>query len=146
MLNELRDRIVSYLALHRVCVFSVLVPQGLQAMPVRYHSRGLDVECLLPRWADVAYWVAQDPNVLLVIESSHAAGLRWLEYRGVARPVDAPGWTELLPTWNRATPPDQVYQVFRVIPRRIDLFDESRGWGARETLELERETKKKGGE
>jgi len=31
----------------------------------------------------------------------------------------------------------ELYLVIHVTPQRIDLFDESRGWGARETLELQ---------
>ena len=76
------------------------------------------------------------PHVLLVIEGSHAAGLCWLEYRGVARPVDTPDWDELLPTWGASVPPGDLYLVVRVTPQRIDLFDEGQGWGARETLHL----------
>jgi len=60
--------------------------------------------------------------------------LGWLQ--GIARPVPAPDWAGLLPTWTSATPPDALYLVVRVTPQRIDLFDEGRGWGARETLEL----------
>ncbi|RME85978.1 MAG: hypothetical protein D6775_01355 [Caldilineae bacterium] len=135
MLNELRERMAAYLAMHRVGVLSVAGSEGVQALPVRYRSRGLEVECLVPRWADAAYWLEAAPAALLIIESCHAAGLRWLAYWGAARPVDAPDWAALLPNWRLATPPDHIYRVFRVTPRRIDLFDESKGWGERETLE-----------
>jgi hypothetical protein len=29
-----------------------------------------------------------------------------------------------------------LYYVIRVTPEQIDLFDESQGWGVRETLEI----------
>jgi hypothetical protein len=74
--------------------------------------------------------------VVLVIQGCHAAGLRWLQIQGLARPVAAPDWDELLPRWGSAAPPGDLYLVVHVTPERIDLFDESRGWGARETLKL----------
>jgi hypothetical protein len=143
MLDELRDQIASYLAHHRVCIISTAGAQGAWAMPVRYHSRGLEVDCLVPRWADVAYHLEQDPRacpehsrrVMLVIPAANGNGLRWLQYQGTARPVAAPDWAELLPGWMSTAPPDELYLVIRMTPQRIDLFDESRGWGVRETLE-----------
>jgi len=136
MLDELRERMAAYLAHHRVCVLSTVSAQGSWAMPVQYRGRGLEVECLIPRWADVAYYLEQNPHVLLVIQGCYVAGLHWLQYRGVARPVAAPDWEVWLPQWASAIPPDELYLVIRVTPKRITLFDESRGWGARETLDL----------
>ncbi|MBI4671315.1 MAG: hypothetical protein HY741_06560 [Chloroflexi bacterium] len=136
MLDKLRDQIASYLMLHDVCIVSAVSAQGAWAMPVRYHSHGLKVDLVAPRWADVIWYVEQDPNVFLVIESHRAAGLCWLQYQGIAQPVAAPNWTELLPGWKSMTAPDDLYQVIRVTPKRIELVDENRGWGARETLEL----------
>ncbi|MFQ5854307.1 MAG: pyridoxamine 5'-phosphate oxidase family protein [Anaerolineae bacterium] len=144
MLEELRDRMTAFLSHHRVCVLSTAGAQGAWAMPVRYRNRGLEVDCLLPRWADVAYHVEQDPHVLLVIQDPPSSplvggtrgGLCWLQYQGFARPVAAPDWEGLLPGWTASTSPDELYLVIRVTPERIDLFDESRGWGARETLKL----------
>ena len=136
MIEELRDRIASYLAHHRVCVLSLIGAQEVRAMPVQYRGRGLEVECLIPRWADVAYYLEQSPQVLLVIQGCYIAGLHWLQYRGVARPVAAPDWAAWLPHWSSAAPPGELYLVVRVTPERIVLFDESKGWGMRETLDL----------
>ncbi|MFQ5858012.1 MAG: hypothetical protein ACE5LU_20605 [Anaerolineae bacterium] len=168
ILDELRDRMAAYLSHHRVCVISTtgaaacpepfdelrtaLVEGDVWAIPVRYRSRGLEVECLVPRWADVAYHLEQDPGacpercpepvegpsrrVLLVVQACYAAGLRWLQVQGIARPVVAPDWRGLLPGWSSAVPPDDVYLVVHVTPRRIDLFDESLDRGMRETLEI----------
>ncbi|OGO40655.1 MAG: hypothetical protein A2Z04_04985 [Chloroflexi bacterium RBG_16_57_9] len=135
MLDKLRDQISAYLAHHDVCILSTAGTEGAWAMPVRYRSRGLEVECLVPRWADVAYYLEQDPRVLLVIQACGNDSLRWLQYRGRARPVSAPNWVEWSP--GRVSPAlaDDLYLVVHVTPERIDLFDESRGWGARETLE-----------
>jgi nitroimidazol reductase NimA-like FMN-containing flavoprotein (pyridoxamine 5'-phosphate oxidase superfamily) len=133
----------AYLAHHDVCVLSTAGSQGAWAMPVRYRplpgtfgNHGLEVECLVPRWTDVAYHLEQDPRVVLIVQGCHASSLRWLQVQGTAQPVAAPGWAELLPGQTSTTPPDDLYLVIRVAPKRIDLMDESRGWGARETLEV----------
>ena len=136
MLDELRERMTAYLAQHRVCVLSTAGAEDAWATPVRYRNHGLEVDCLLPRWADVAYHLEQDGRVALVVQDTGAQGLRWLRCLGAARPVEQPDWG-LLPAETPTTiPPDDLYLVIRVTPERIDLLDESRGWGARETLEL----------
>lgn len=135
MLDELRERIAAYLDEHRVCVFSTAGPEGGRAMPVLYRRRELEVECLLPHWSDVAYDVQQDPRVTLVVLDADAPDRRWLQYEGTARPVERPDWSDWPPERGMA-PPDGLYQVVQVTPRRIDLMDASRGWGARETLDL----------
>ncbi len=164
MLNELRHRMAAYLAQHTICILSTAGTQGAWAMPVRYRPRqgtfgrqGLEVECLVPRWADVAYQLEQNPHVLLVIPSQisdcglriadgqtapHSAlrtpqfsGLRWLQIAGTAEVVTAPDWAEWLPGRTFPASPDELYLVIRVTPARMDLFDESQGWGTRETLE-----------
>lgn len=88
--------------------------QGALALPVRYHSRGVEVDCLVPLWTDVAYHLEQDPRVLLIVQTCYARGLCWLQLQGTARPVVAPGWADLLP----------------------GQFDEGWGWGVRETLDM----------
>jgi hypothetical protein len=126
----------AYLAQHHVCVISAAGPDGARAMPARYRSAGLEVDCLLPRWADVAYHLEQDPRVVLVVHDTGAQGLRWLRCLGAAQPMERPDWDALLPAGAHIPAPAELYLVVRVTPRRIDLLDESRGWGARETLDL----------
>jgi len=177
-LDKLRDEMAAYLSQHRVCVLSTAGTKGAWAMPVRYRNCGLEVDCLLPRWTDVAYYVEQDPRVMLVVldtprsgvgfspegpdvnvraerakpyglkpspagallsqpdDLSSGASLRWLQIQGAARPVAAPDWNGLLPQGTSNALPDELCRVVRVTPQRIDLFDESQGWGARETLQL----------
>jgi len=135
LLDKLRDQIAAYLAHHDVCVLSTAGLQGAWAMPVRYRNHGLEVDCLVPRWTDVAYHLEQDPHVLLIVQGCHASSLRWLQVQGTAQPVAAPDWAELLPGRTSTAPPDELYRVIRVTSERVDLFDESKGWGARETLE-----------
>jgi hypothetical protein len=111
-------------------------------MPVWYRllqgasgSRSLEVDCLVPCWADVAHHLTQDSKVLLIVQASSGAGLRWLQIQGTARPVEAPDWARLLPRWISTVQPDALYLVVRVRPSRIDLIDEELGWGVQETLE-----------
>ena len=137
MLDELRERMTAYLAEHQVCILSTTGAEGAWAMPVRYRNHGLEVDCLLPRWSDAAYHLEQDPRVMLVFLDAATNSLRWLQVLGTARPVENPDWTGLLPEGSpTAIPPDDLYLVVRVTPWRIDLLDESLGWGVRETLDL----------
>ncbi len=142
MLGKLYTHIIAYLRHHHVGVLSVNGPQGAWAMPVRYRPLGggdsrstLTVEFLLPRWADGAYYLEQNPHVMLVIRDDRASALRWLQMQGRAQPVRRPDWRR----WSLprcSVPPESLYQVVRVAPWRIDLVDEGKGWGARETLEF----------
>ena len=142
MLDELRDRMASFLARYHVCVLSVNGSPGAWAMPVRYHplpeagGHALVVECLLPHWADGLYYLEQNSQVMLVIWETDVEALRWLQMQGRAQPVRRPDWRR----WSLprcSVPPEELYRVVQVTPRRIDLVDEGRGWGARETLELD---------
>jgi hypothetical protein len=137
LLDKLRERMTAYLTQHRVCVLSTAGSEDTWAMPVRYRNHSLEVDCLLPRWADVAYHLEQDPRAMLVILDTSGPVLRWLQVRGTARPVEGPDWAGLLPEEAHiSVPPDKLYLVVRVTPERIDLLDEGRGWGVRETLDL----------
>ena len=142
-MDELRDCIVAYLLKHRQCILTTSGATGAWAMPAPYRplaeavgSRILDVECLLPRWADVLYHLEQCPEVLLIVLDAQGAGLRWLQYQGTAQGVDMPDWPRLLPKEVFPVRPEDRYSVVRVTPHRIDFIDETRGWGARETLDL----------
>ena len=140
--DERRERIASFLAHQRTGVISTASLSGVLAMPVWYRlnpepsaSRSLEMDCLVPRWADVAHQLIQDSRVVLTVQASSSAGLRWLQIQGMARPVEAPDWSRLLPRWVSAVQPDGLYLVVRVTPGRIDLIDEDLGWGVQETLE-----------
>lgn len=135
MRDEPRNRIASFLANQRTCIISATASEGVWAIPVWYRSRDLEVDCLVPRWADVAHHLAQESGVVLIVQASAGAGLRWLQIQGTARPVEAPDWTRLLPRWVSTVRPDALYLVVRVTPGRIDLVDEDLGWGVQETLE-----------
>lgn len=73
--------------------------------------------------------------MLLIVQASSGAGLRWVQLRGHSQPTKAPDWSGLLPRWVSTLQPDDLYLVVRVIPVRIDLIDEDLGWGVQETVE-----------
>jgi hypothetical protein len=140
--GERRNRIGSFLAHQRTGVISTIAAGGTWAMPVWYRpcagpsgSGSLIVDCLVPRWADVAQHLTPDAIVLLIIQAASGAGLRWLQIQGTVQPVEAPDWARLLPRWVPTAQPDALYLVVRVTPSRIDLIDEELGWGLQETLE-----------
>jgi hypothetical protein len=140
--DELRKRITAFLTHQRTCIISTTASQGVSAMPVWYRSLpgtsgspGLEVDCLVPRWSDVAHHLTQEPRVVLIVQGSSAAGLRWLQIQGTTQPVEAPDWTRLLPRWVTSVQPGGLYLVVRVTPHRIDLIDEDLGWGVQDTLE-----------
>jgi hypothetical protein len=140
--HEHWERIASFLAHQRTGVITTPGATGVCSMPVWYRpmpgtsgSRSMQVECLVPRWADVSHHLAQDARVVLIVQASSGAGLRWLQIQGTARPVEAPGWSRLLPRWVSTLEPDALYLVVRVTPNRIDLIDEDLGWGVQESLE-----------
>jgi hypothetical protein len=139
LLNILRERMQEFLSVNRVGVLTISGSEGAWAMPVRYRVKNLELDCLVPRWADIAYYVEPHPSVLMVVMiviPSPDNPLCWLEYKGNARPVDSPDWSSLLTEGVPKTLAPDMYLVLRVVPERIDLIDESRGWGARETLDV----------
>lgn len=138
MWTRLREQITNSLANQRVCIFSVNArgESGVWTIPARCRSRGLEVECLLPRWADAAFYLENEPQVLLIFQEPGGAPLGWLQYRGCARLLTSPNWAELLPAEEGGCRPEARYVVAHVQPSRIDVVDESRGWGVLESLEL----------
>lgn len=126
MQDELRDRIKNFLDQHRLGVLSPAGGMGTWAVPIQRRRPGLELVCLLPRWSDALFQLEQDPQVEIVILDVADGPLRWLHIRGTADLI-APGEPDF------CAEPDAAVLV---IPRRVDLFDERLGWGARETLEL----------
>lgn len=113
----------------------VLCAAGGAPLLVRYHSRHLAVTCVLPRWADLAYVIEARPVVTLIIALADDATC-WLQYEGLATLVErADGGLGESPAMPAAP---AGYLLLAIRPLRLDLFDQGRGWGARDTLELER--------
>lgn len=119
MFDELRKRAVSYLSQSRVCVIAVNGTGSVWAASTQYESSGLEIICRLPRWSDTLFYIESNPQVMVIILSENP--MLWMQYRGSAQIVNSAG--------------DQFVEV-HITPQRIDLIDESRGWGVRETLDL----------
>jgi hypothetical protein len=131
---ELRDRIIAFIERHQRAVLSAVGVLDVWAMPICYQNRGVEIGCLVPRWADLLYHIEEDPRVTLVIASG-AECLHWVQYWGVARPVNSAAWRALHPSSLPTRSLDELYQVLHITPRRIDLVDERAGWGRRENLD-----------
>jgi hypothetical protein len=140
--DEGTQRITAFLAHQRTGILSISASQSVWAIPVWFRlyselpgSGSLEVDCLVPRWSDVAHYLTQESRVLFVVQASSGVGLRWLQIQGTARPSLTPEWAKLLPRWVSNVQPDRLYLVVRVRPSRIDLVDEELGWGVQATLE-----------
>ena len=133
MLVELRGQFTSYLSKHGFCVVSASGMAVPWAMPALCVNRDLIVECLLPGWADINYHIEQDPRVLLIIYDSN---VHWMQYWGKACLMSAPDFSRLSSAASPGVRLEDRYVAIRVVPQRIDLIDESKGWGARETLDF----------
>ena len=119
MLDELRNRVIAYLSQNRVCVIATSGSLGAWAVSAQYDNSGLELNCRLPRWSDALFHIEQEPRVMAIIQDVNP--LRWMQYRGTARISDST---------------DERYATIHIMPERIDLIDEDRGWGARETLDI----------
>ena len=119
MLDELRTRVISYLSQNRVCVIATSGTFGAWAVSAKYENSGLELDCRLPRWSYALFHIEREPRVMVIVQDANP--LRWMQYGGVAVATDAT---------------DDRYVNIRITPKRIDLIDESRGWGSRETLDI----------
>jgi hypothetical protein len=127
----------AYLSQNRLGVLSAAEPVGLSMMPVRYRNQGVEVECLLPCWADLIYYLEQDSRVALVITIGYQDnGLCWLHYLGTARLVSSPNWTALVTEEIPLALANALYRVIHLSPQRIDLIEVRQGRARRETLEI----------
>lgn len=122
MIDELRDRLITYLSRNRVCVITTNGSGGAWAVAAQYENDGLELNCRLPRWCDAIYNLELDPRTIVIIVDEQPDQIRWMEYRGIAHIVDSL---------------DQRYIAVRITPERVDLIDERSGWGARESLDVQ---------
>ncbi len=137
MFDELRQRIIRYLDGQHTAVLGAYGWGRPWVLPVQYRHQGLAIECLLPRWAELISYLDRDPEVLLIVWGGETVGTsRWLEYWGRATLQEVIDWTVWTLSPEEREQPHTRYAVLHITPRRIDLIDESRGWGFRETLDL----------
>jgi hypothetical protein len=109
---------------------------GWYALPVRFRVRGRAVECQVPTWSGVGDLLEAPGEVTLVTLEESPAGPRWFFLRGLATVVPEPDWEGFAPVASGAVGLDDLYQLLRIEPKRIELVDEQRGWGSRETVDL----------
>jgi len=119
VLDELRNRIISYLSQNRVCVIATSGSLGAWAISAQYDNSGLELICRLPRWSDALFHIEQEPRVMAIVQDANP--MRWMQYEGIAVVTDSS---------------NERYVNIHITPKRIDLIDESCGWGARETLDI----------
>lgn len=118
----------------------------------RVRVRGTVVECLVPTWAglgdtlgDVRGDAVRDAphdtldvarEAMLVVVREVGPALSWVYIKGDASLVGDPDLEGLLlPGADPANRTD-LYELVRVQPVRIEIVDEGRGWGYRETMDL----------
>ncbi|HLN60654.1 MAG TPA: pyridoxamine 5'-phosphate oxidase family protein [Symbiobacteriaceae bacterium] len=132
MMEKLRDEAARILSACPTGVLGAVGDGSPQALPVRFVAHGLTVDCLLPRWHDLAYWLEAGAEAVLLVIGPEGSQ-RWLSLRGHAAPGPAADWAALLPGVRNA---GDLYLAVRLTPARVELVDEGRAWGARETLDL----------
>lgn len=136
MLDDLRQRIEEFLGAGRHGVLSSSGTGGVVSLPVRYRAREMELDCLVPRWHDLAYWVEENPSITLVVLVENTGGFSWLHYQGRATTMAAPEWADLWPALPAGLHPEDFYLVLRLQPARIELMRGPQGWAMRETLDF----------
>lgn len=114
----------------------LILSGGRYALPVRFRVRGPAVDCLIPTWSGVGDMPAEPAEVTLVAVAETGPYLRWLFIRGLATVVSDPDWEGLEPPHCERVAPDDLYQLLRIVPKRLEWVDEAQGWGRRETIDL----------
>jgi hypothetical protein len=106
------------------------------ALPVRFRVRGSIVECGVPTWSGVSDLLEKKEEVTLVVVKNLDTKLRWLFLRGDGSVIKNRDWEGLVPSKHCLVDPGDLYQLLRIEPKRIELFNEQRGWGYRETADF----------
>lgn len=136
MFEQLCTRIQAFLAEGHLGVLSAAGPKGVLSLPVRYRVSGVELDCALPRWSDLAFLIEEEPDVTLLLVASAPDGFRWLHYRGQATPIDGVDWTGLDPVHPKGVRPAELYQFLHLRPTRIELISGPPGRAGRETLDF----------
>ncbi|MFZ5828305.1 MAG: hypothetical protein ACOY94_28700 [Bacillota bacterium] len=129
------DQMLNVLSLEAMGARYAMLSVGRYGLPVRFRIRGRAVECRVPTWSGVGDLLEGLEEVLLVAVVETEPYLRWLFLRGPASIVPDPDWEGLEPPPLHHLVPDDLYQILRIEPRRIERVDEQRGWGYRETAD-----------
>lgn len=147
MLDELKNRLSEYLQQYQGAALCGMGQGTMWLLPVHYRSFGLELYCAVPGWSDAAYILQETTTVQLIVPFSgqnmaterveRAARVEsgaWLWYLGEARQIISLDCPTSVAVAQAVKPGSHIF--VRILPRRIDLIDERRGWGARETLEI----------
>ena len=130
------SNILNTLTLEAMGVRHAILGIASYALPVRFRVRGSVVECRVPTWSGVGDLLEKKQEVTLIAVQNSEAHLRWLFLRGPGTVIKEPDWEGLVPLQTCRVDPGDLYQLLRVKPKRMELFDEKLGWGFRETADF----------
>jgi len=108
---------------------------GSYSLPVRFRFRGSAVDCRVPTWLGSGDLLKAPAEVTFVAVQETGAGLSWVFLRGQAALVQDPDWEGFGCAGDNSRLAD-LYDLLRIEPKRLEFFDERRGWGFRETFDL----------
>lgn len=105
-------------------------------LPVPFRVCRQTVECRVPTWSGVADLLETTRQVTLVVVQNSENGLRWVFLRGLGKVIKDPDWEGFGPLQIGWTNIGDLYQLLRIEPKHMELFDEQKGWGYRETADF----------
>lgn len=129
------DPVLSAETMTAMGVQAAVLGIGGYALPVRFRVRESRLECRVPTWSGVGDLLETTREVTLVAFREAGEQFQWLFIRGPAAVVPDPDWEGLQPPAAGGVSPDDLYQLVRIEPKRIERIDEQRGWGCRETVD-----------
>lgn len=106
------------------------------SLPVRFRVSGYIVECAVPTWSSVSDLLEKTEVVTLVAAQNSGTNLRWIFLWGIGSVINNQDWKGLVPSERSLVDPGDLYQLLRITPKRMELFDEQKGWGFRETADF----------
>lgn len=109
---------------------------GGYSLLVRFRVCGLIVECSVPTWSGLSDLLEKIEEVTLVVIKNSETDLSWVFVRGTGRIIANQDWEALVPSEHGLVGPEDLYHLLRIEPKRMELFDEQRGWGFRETADF----------
>jgi hypothetical protein len=105
-------------------------------LPVPFRVHGQTVECRVPTWSGVGDLLEITRQVTLVVVQNSESGLRWVFLRGLGNIIEDPDWEDFGPLQTGRINMGDLYELLRIEPKHMELFDEQKGWGFRETVDF----------
>ncbi len=106
------------------------------ALPVRFRIHGSQIECRVPTWSGVVDLLEKAGDVTLVAVQDINGKLKWIFLRGSGSLVEKPSWEDFVHSKFGRIDPEDMFQIVSIQPKRMELYDEGRGWGFRETTDF----------